>query len=170
MSSFSVLNVSVSDTTTSVRYSCCCDSPCLPCHGMAFPALSRLSILSSPLYVFYKQHNPDESISEEWRGLMLRSWWDVCVKLSEMETMTELSGEGTRSSSMIEKLTVEKLNSSPGTQKVNNTECLEIKIRELTEPLNIRRQQLEVEKHCGGARSSLRELRSQRRRSPDWDR
>ena len=38
---------------------------------------------------------------------------------------------------MIEKLIVEKLNSSLGPEKVNNTECLEDKIRELTEQLKI---------------------------------
>ena len=40
---------------------------------------------------------------------------------------------------MIEKLILEKLNSSPapGPEKVNNTEVLEIKIRELTEELKI---------------------------------
>ena len=38
---------------------------------------------------------------------------------------------------MIEKLIVEKLNSSSGTEKVNTTDCLEIKIRELTEQLKI---------------------------------
>ena len=38
---------------------------------------------------------------------------------------------------MIEKMIVEKLNSSSGTEKVNTTDCLEIKIRELTEQLKI---------------------------------
>ena len=38
---------------------------------------------------------------------------------------------------MIEKLIVEKINSSLGPEKVNNTECLENKIRELTEQLKI---------------------------------
>lgn len=38
---------------------------------------------------------------------------------------------------MIEKLIVEKLHSSPGPEKLNNTEGLEIKIRELTEQLKI---------------------------------
>ena len=38
---------------------------------------------------------------------------------------------------MIEKLILEKVNSSPGTEKVNNMEGLEIKIRELTEQLKL---------------------------------
>ena len=38
---------------------------------------------------------------------------------------------------MIEKMIVERLNSSSGTEKVNTTDCLEIKIRELTEQLKI---------------------------------
>ena len=61
----------------------------------------------------------------------------VNLDIKDNQSKTALQWARDKELFMIEKMIVEKLNSSSGTEKVNTTDCLKIKIREVTEQLKI---------------------------------